>query len=421
KDLELLQESLSRAQHPTGSASNSSESSDSEYGAGGRSTYTDAVLHTVYQSNADNPDIKEWIEGTKSTTTRSKAYRAGILITIVSLIVIGSLVYFTFGRSHDKKKDLSKNLPKVSDVSEQTGVFGISGARFNVNRFNGNFWLFNLGAPVNDSSIDEILKSPHSKRLWFDSGSLSPEAIIRLKPIGVVAFAMINIDLTKKHFDSLSQLTTIKALRLFTIPTMTDESLVEIGKLNNLTELFIRSSDITDAGVAHLQPLTNLKILSLDRCTKLTDRCVDTLEKMKNLERLSLTETAVSKAGILRVAKMKNLNTISVAKLPCDSECIRALTKLNLVRLSLRFVQISQSDLIKLSQLKNLKLLDARDCGLTKKDFKAFNAAREARGLPECLLLLEKKTSINDLGEMVFETLDYEHMWTDWSPNDPDK
>ncbi len=411
-ELQNVQQSHSDADRPTDTASGAAESSDGD-DTSSTSSYTDAVLHSVYQKAGVDRSALE--DGAISAN-----YRARRLVLLSTLALLGLLVLTVFFYSQARKAQ-PKTMPKMSGgAATDSGIFVMTESKFNVNRFNGNYWLFNM-SPVTDSSIDEVLQSPHSKRLWFDSGSLSPETILRLKPIGVLALALINIDLAKKHLESVAQLSTIKALRLFNIANMTNASLAEIAKMNNLTELFIRSGNITDGGVVNLESLSNLKSLSLDRCTKLTDRCLDSIEKLKGLERLSLTETSVSKAGVLRVAKMKNLRALSVAKLPCDSECIRQLMKLNPQRLSLRFIPVSRTELLQLSQSKGLTVLDVRDCGVKRKDVKAFNQSRQAKGLPPCFVLFENKMQLADLGEMVFETLDYEHLWTDWDPTQPAK
>jgi serine/threonine protein kinase len=287
--------------------------------------------------------------------------------------------------------------------------------KFQINQFDGNHWTFNLGE-VNDAALDELFHAKNlndSKRLWFDQGYISPGGLLKLRPLGVVAFAIIGLELSGRHLESLAQLTTLKALRLFENPRLEDKHLAILAGMPNLTELFIRNDAITDEGVASLGAMNNLKFLSLDRCKKLTDRSLDTIEKMTSLERLSMTETGLSMKGVHRIAKMKNLKTICISHLPCDSQCIRELSKLNPERLALRYAPLTYDDLIFLSNLKSLKMLDIRDTPIKKSMAKDFYNERARRGLPYCQLILERRTGISGFGEMVYETLDDEHMWTE--------
>jgi hypothetical protein len=229
----------------------------------------------------------------------------------------------------------------------------------------------------------------------------------------VVAFAIISLELSGRHLESLAQLSTLQALRLFENPRLEDKHLAILATMPRLTELFIRNDGITDDGIANLASMSNLKFLSLDRCKKLTDKSLDTIEKMTNLERLSMTETGLSMEGVHRIAKMKNLKTICISHLPCDSSCIRELAKLNPERLALRYAPLTFDDLMLLSGVKSLKMVDVRDTPIKKTMAKEFYAERARKGLPYCQLIVERRTGISGFGEMVYETLDDEHMWTD--------
>lgn len=372
---------------------------DGDEAADARKMYTSAVLNQAYNQNQTSPSPK-------GVTQRSGT----IAMVVAALLIVGSLAGLSalfLSTPQGKDESAEKRAGELADALLET--------KFNVNEFNGNFWLFNM-APVNDDCIPELLKSKHN-RLWIDAErreGISPAALLKLKPKKVVAFALINVRLTPAHLDALVELKTIKALRLFANPEFNDESLAHIKGMHNLEELFIRCPAVTDNGISQLAGMQNLKILSLDRCTRLTDKCLDTIEKMKDLERISLAETRVSKAGILRVTKMKNLDTISLCGLPCDQECLKEIEKMNLVRLSLRQAPLSGADVMPLSQVKPLKLLDVRDIeGFGNIEGKEFYARRQAKKLPVCQVIWQRKSGTQAFGEMVYETLDDEHMWTD--------
>lgn len=373
---------------------------------------------TAIESSQDEPlgariDHRTLSELSRQSTRKGKI--AALAVSAIVVAVASTSAYFVFNPNQNKNDIYAPPSPNTPAPKQKAGDLGNSlmETKFNINEFNGNKWLFNMGE-VKDIYVDEILKSPHSNRLWFDQGSLSPAALLRLKPAKVISFAIINMPVSDAHLEALAELKTLKLLRLFENPSLHNESLRYIQPMDNLSELMIRNSRITDRGIRHLAGMKNLEILSLDRCTYVSDKCLDVIEGMSSLNRLSLAATKVSKQGILRIAKLKKLHTISLANLPCDSECVSALIKLPLKNLSLRGTPLTKKDLMRLSELKNLKLLDVRDCSeITKTIHKRFVENRILLKLPPCQLIRERRVGMQSFGEMVYETLDDEHMWVD--------
>jgi serine/threonine protein kinase len=389
---------------------------DTEYGAPppANQEYSDALQQAMRTKSIEASGA----QGEAAAKTMSNPVA---IAGIVGFILLSGLALFLSNPNpeHAAYKDPVQSA-RESEKSPSTLNNSLLETKYQINEFDGHHWTFNMGE-VSDASLDELFhaKNPEdSTRLWFDSGYISPGGILKLKPLGVVAFAIINLELSSRHLESLAQLTKLKALRLFENPKLEDRHLSIIATMDSLMELFIRNEQITDAGIVHLGAMKNLKYLSLDRCKRLTDKSLDTIEKMNNLERLSVTETGISLAGVHRIAKMKNLKTICISHLPCDSSCIKELAKLNPERLALRYAPLTEADIILLSGIKNLKLLDVRDTNVKKALEAEFYDNRARKKLPFCQLIRERRTGINGFGEMVYDTLDDEHMWTD-SLRDP--
>ena len=83
---------------------------------------------------------------------------------------------------------------------------------------------------------------------------------------------------------------------------ITDESLKDVAKLQNLTRLYLGDTKITDAGLKEVAKLQNLTRLRLPR-TKVTDAGLKEVAKLQKLERLLLTGTKVTKAGVAELKK----------------------------------------------------------------------------------------------------------------------
>ena len=101
----------------------------------------------------------------------------------------------------------------------------------------------------------------------------------------------------------------------FSKTPITDESLKDVAKLQNLEELNLRSTDITDAGlkgVAKLQKLTKLNL----EYTQITDEGLKDVAKLQKLGYLNLKFTRITDEGLQDVAKLKNLATLFLSTTP---------------------------------------------------------------------------------------------------------
>ena len=92
---------------------------------------------------------------------------------------------------------------------------------------------------------------------------------------------------------------------------LTDEGLVAVGKLKNLTRLRAEKTTVTDAGLAHLGELNFLESLNLYG-TKITDTGLDHLSKLPNLRRLYAWDTQVSKEGATKFMEEASLIEVNL-------------------------------------------------------------------------------------------------------------
>lgn len=83
---------------------------------------------------------------------------------------------------------------------------------------------------------------------------------------------------------------------------VTDNDLLKISKLKNITRLNLEKTTITDAGLLHLKNLPNLEQLNIYG-TNITDKGLDALAACKNLKVLYLWETKTTEQGIANFSK----------------------------------------------------------------------------------------------------------------------
>ena len=83
---------------------------------------------------------------------------------------------------------------------------------------------------------------------------------------------------------------------------ITDKTLVEVAKLQNLTRLHLEKTKITDNGLLQLKPIQNLEYLNLIG-TQITDEGLQTLASMKSLKKIYLWQTKVTQTGANQLQK----------------------------------------------------------------------------------------------------------------------
>jgi hypothetical protein len=84
---------------------------------------------------------------------------------------------------------------------------------------------------------------------------------------------------------------------------MDDAALVTVGKLTNLTRLFLNNTDITDAGLQHLSGLTELQYLNLVN-TKVTAQGLIPLSKLPKLKQLYVYKTAIKPSDYAQIKSL---------------------------------------------------------------------------------------------------------------------
>jgi uncharacterized membrane protein len=91
-------------------------------------------------------------------------------------------------------------------------------------------------------------------------------------------------------------------LKLSNLP-ITNNDLLKISKLKNITRLNLEKTAITDEGLVHLKNLPNLEQLNIYG-TSVTDKGLEALMSCKNLKTLYLWETKTTEKGIENFNKM---------------------------------------------------------------------------------------------------------------------
>ena len=84
--------------------------------------------------------------------------------------------------------------------------------------------------------------------------------------------------------------------------SLTDQTLMTVGRLPSLKHVDLAGTQVSDAGIARLGNLRQLTSLSLAR-TAVSDDCIAVLGRLKRLQRLDLSATQLSDAAVSQLAQ----------------------------------------------------------------------------------------------------------------------
>lgn len=114
----------------------------------------------------------------------------------------------------------------------------------------------------------------------------------------------INDDDLNSLAQELKDVPTLRFLDLSENRNVTNEGLVRLKMLPQLTGLNLSSCSITSSGLAHLSELPRLETLVLSYCNRLNDAALKTLEGMHRLTFVDLQGClGITKGGLARVRR----------------------------------------------------------------------------------------------------------------------
>ena len=93
--------------------------------------------------------------------------------------------------------------------------------------------------------------------------------------------------------------------------SLTDDQLVHVAQLQDVTSLNLKRTQITSAGLVHLKGMTSLQLLHLE-LTAVGDQGMEYLAGLKNLKYLNLYGTKVTDQSLVKLAGLKNLRRLYV-------------------------------------------------------------------------------------------------------------
>jgi internalin A len=173
----------------------------------------------------------------------------------------------------------------------------------------------------------------------------------------------------------------ISGLKLLTVlgahgNRLTGESLKEVGKMAQLSELDIGSNDLKTEDLRHLAGLKELRRLRLVNLHQVKDEAMKVVAGFGKLEELNLAATGVGDKGLAHLAGLKNLKELNLYALKVTDEGMKAVGQMEkLERLDLADTKVTDAGLLELKGLKHLKRIRIDGTKITDEGRKALRQA----------------------------------------------
>jgi hypothetical protein len=206
---------------------------------------------------------------------------------------------------------------------------------------------------VSDSGLKCLSRLPELKVLTLNSGIASrvtDEGLVNLKELKKLwVLQLMNSRITGKGFRHLDQV-PIQRLILWNCP-ITDDGLLEIGKLKKLEYLLLDNTQVGDEGLRHLANLPDLERLILTN-TKVSGSGLVHMKSLPKLQILGLANTKVTAKFLEHLADCRQLSELDLSECPIDDEAIPFLALLTqLKKISLDDTKLTKAGLERLSKL----------------------------------------------------------------------
>lgn len=129
---------------------------------------------------------------------------------------------------------------------------------------------------------------------------------------------------------------------------ISDADLQPLGVLDELVELNLERTGITDDGLRHLRPLTRLEVLRISQ-TRITGQGLSQLHGLTQLSRLDVAGTQITDDDIEHILPLRRIEILNLGQTRVGAEGIRRLAALE----ELRLLGVEQT-LVTLAAFKNL-------------------------------------------------------------------
>ena len=177
--------------------------------------------------------------------------------------------------------------------------------------------------------------------------------------------------------DSLAVVARCRSVRGLFVPRTDNlhEALTRVAKIQHLSRLRMRGTDVNEDDLAVLAGMKNLQDLDLSQNPTVTDAGIAALSGLENLRVLDLTSTSVTGTGLKDRSDMVSLYQLNLTDCPVTDESLAAIPRFpKLEELLLAGTEVTDTGLMSLVGWHSLRRV-TRTSRTTEDGARAFNEA----------------------------------------------
>jgi hypothetical protein len=218
---------------------------------------------------------------------------------------------------------------------------------------------------IKDKDLELLTRFKYLALVNLYSTAISGEGIISLSKLGILSELNLNsIDFEPKYSTCISKLDGLTSLR-------------SISELKKLQSLDISNTQISNEGLIALSKMHSLQKLWLSGNRSLSDNCLVHLTELAQLSELHLNYTSITGVGLSSLKATRTLACLNFWGTELDDHSIQAITRFeNLHTLYLSETGITDNGVKLISKLTKLTTLKLYKTNVNGSCFKHFSNAK---------------------------------------------
>jgi internalin A len=233
--------------------------------------------------------------------------------------------YVTLGKSAtDVHLKALVGMPRISRLDLSGSKITDDGMKF-VTKHEGIWDLLLEDTTVGDAGLKEITKLKFLRRLYMTNTKVTDKGLIDLRAVKGLTDLFVGPLVTDDGLNEIAKITTIRTLSL-PGAEITGKGLKNLAPLKDLLMLGLKSGKLKDEELEMLSAFPDLATVSLS-CPQITDKGVIALSK-NNLGQVFLRGTQVTDGGIRQLVGMSRLRQLDVRDTKVTAEGCNMFRKL---------------------------------------------------------------------------------------------
>jgi len=235
---------------------------------------------------------------------------------------------------------------------------------------------------LTDAACETLSRMNNLQQLAFGSPHVTTKGIEQIVKISSLNALLLRG--TTLSPESANLLKRVRGLRHLECDRATDEVLLRLSELNNLTELWLFRSELTDNGLKHVANLRKLASLVVENAP-LTGKSLESLRDLPSLIALNLVDCELDDSAMPALGQLARLQSLNLGRTRITGHGVPHLVQLvDLRELDLSGTRITDDAIAELGKIRALKFVSLSNTLVT-----AEGRRKLRQSLPDCRIVPE--------------------------------